>query len=271
MRERKPVFLIFAVIVMALVTVLMTSASQNPKNPQPNEQAAFDESQYPIAEYDVPEPTDPRERELRRARGKSNVVVSEVEKLRIKAGDPEFLVDLPVSHAPTEPAFPVVQSDVVVVGEVAKAKAYLTHDKVSVYSEFIIQVQDVLKATAPAPVTVGSVLEAKRGGGRVRLPSGKVLLRTGKYGRNMPRVGGRYVFFLQFNEQEQIFSIVTAYGLRDGRVYPLDGDWKEFGKSAQFAAYRTLDGADEATFIQELYGKITSSSQVPPSNGRSNE
>ena len=38
----------------------------------------------------------------------------------------------------------------------------------------------------------------------------------------MPHLAGTYLFFLKYNEEGQDYSIITAYGLLDGRVLPLD-------------------------------------------------
>lgn len=196
MLGRRSAFLILALSAVGAGTAFVASADQEKQNPQTAAQAGFDESLYPVAEYDAPEPDDPRRRELRRARGRSNVAAADAEKLRIKEGDPAVVFDLPASHAPTEPALPASLGDAVAVGEVTDAKAYLTNDKVSVYSEFTIRIQEVLKAGG-APLAPGSAVEAKRAGGRVRLPSGKVLLRAGQYGRK-PGCGVRAARLMNF-------------------------------------------------------------------------
>lgn len=66
----------------------------------------------------------------------------------------------------------------------------------------------------------------------------------------MPRVGVRYIFFLKSSEFENDYSIVTAYELKGGRVYPLDG-YRNYQKTVRppFDAY---EGRDEKSFLGDV-------------------
>jgi len=173
----------------------------------------------------------------------------------LKESDPEELYELTPSHAPFRTALPVLESDAVVIGEVVGSEAYLSNDRTSVYSEFTIQVGDLLKNTSRQDINIGSLLTAERDGGGVRFESGKVL-RRGRVHETMPVVGQRYLLFLERDNEAESFSIITGYELRDGRVFPLDGvNVAEAGsKLPQVAVY---EGVQDAAFLNEIRIALT--------------
>ncbi len=146
---------------------------------------------------------------------------------------------------------PADKSDVVVIGEVRDAQAFLSEDNTGVYSEFNISVSEVLKDDPANPLT-GTVV-GERAGGAIRLPNG----RTKSFRPNamgFPRVGRQYVLFLQRNPDGQDYTILTGYELRGGRVFALDGN-----KKSRFAAY---DGADEAAFLSDVRNAVARGAQT---------
>jgi hypothetical protein len=119
----------------------------------------------------------------------------------------------------------VEQSPVIVIADVLQSEAHLSEDKLGVYSEFTIRLVAVLKADSSLPA---SEMIVERLGGYVRYPDGrKLLYRVGTGG--MPRVGGRYLFFLK-PTTELDYSILTGYEFGDNGVTALD-------PSAQFEKY----------------------------------
>lgn len=213
---------------------------------------------YTVTDYDAPEPADARKRELKRARAKHWNLKPQ------KGVDPkQFMITekrestfgSPPSHAPEQPALPAAQSDAVVVGEVTDAQAYLSEDKVTVLSEFEVHVTDILKYNSVAPFSVGDSIDAIRGGGAVRFPSGKII-RYGHHGKPLPRMGKKYVFFLKYDEGGQEYTIITAYELRAGRVFPLDGISLVGTTERAYAAYQKYKDADEATFMSDVRNAI---------------
>lgn len=64
------------------------------------------------------------------------------------------------------PALPVKLSSAVIVGEVKDAQAHFSDDQTDVYSEFIVQVSEVLKNDDKAPLGVGNSVILERSGGR---------------------------------------------------------------------------------------------------------
>ena len=138
------------------------------------------------------------------------------------------------------PQLPAAQSDVVVIGQILDAQAYTSGDKNGVYSEFTLQVNEILKKDGEWVATPDAVITVERQGGRVRYPSG----RTEWYRislQEMPLVNHRYVLFLKRIDSDS-FSILTGYELREGRVYGLDS-------ASQF---RALGGTEETPFLTSV-------------------
>jgi hypothetical protein len=266
MKNRKTLLLLLLsllIITIAIVTIAATPHQQN--NRKGAQQTAIEKrlhaEDYPIADYDSQESTDPQERARRKARNHRHDLAGDIKgealnRFTLKENDPEILIPLAASHAPTVPAIPLAESDAVAIGEVTGAQAYLSNDRTSVYSEFTVRVEDVLKDGSASPLYSGAQIATQRLGGRVRFPSGKILLRGASYGQNMPRLGQRYVFFLNHHDDGQDYSIITAYELRSGQVFPLDGSPEGNGKSRQFAEYEKHAGKDETTFINDVRAAI---------------
>jgi hypothetical protein len=62
----------------------------------------------------------------------------------------------------------------------------------------------------------------------------------------MPNVGLRYVLFISNCLSDNVFGIISAYELKDGRVYALDN----------LPNQKVNDGADELTFLKNLRSKL---------------
>lgn len=158
----------------------------------------------------------------------------------------------PPTHSPKEPAFP--KSDAVIIAFVDEARAFLSEDKTAVISTFSVRIEDVIKNHNN--LSVGASVDVLRGGGGVRFPSGKII-RRGMGGRPLPKVGHRYLFFLNFNNDEgQDYSIITAYELYYGKVLPLDGINLIGNVDPEYSAYRKYEGAEEHAFLQEVRNAI---------------
>lgn len=207
-------------------------------------------SQFPMAAYDAPAPADPDVREKRRKKGKKYdkaiIPLEEDEDADTITSTIDWAVELP--------ALPVAQSRAVVVGRVTNAEAFLSADKTSVYSEFTIAVDEVLKDDGSAPLVAEGTVTAERSGGRVRFPSGRVTLQLVQ-GQGMPRVGRQYVLFLRRHDDEPNVSILTGYELKAGRVQLLDNP---AGGTHPIAKYQ---GAEQSDFIRELKSLIAGRSE----------
>jgi len=81
--------------------------------------------------------------------------------------------------------------------------------------------QDVIKTPTGPYLMAGDSIAVQREGGKVRLPSGKVLVRAAT-ANSMPQIGKRYLLFLKYNPDTQDYALVTGYQLGGGQVYRLD-------------------------------------------------
>jgi hypothetical protein len=193
--------------------------------------------QYPTVDYNEVEPTEPAKAEDRRAKQKryngSSFVGSKVHPEYVEIDSiPEGRFDFP--------ALPVDRSDAIVLVDVSDGRAHLAEDKHNIYSEFTVHLDSVFKGETPRLVRDSQII-VDRVGGFVNYPDGrKILYRVAGYG--MPRVGGRYVLFLNSIHENNDYSILTGYELTTSGVVPLDD-------SNQFYAYA---GHDEATFLKAL-------------------
>jgi hypothetical protein len=140
------------------------------------------------------------------------------------------------------PALPVAESDVVVLGDVVDAKAFLSNDRTGAYSEFNIKVINVYKNDRTLN---GELITAERQGAIVELPSGRTI-EVEVIGQRMPQVGHRYVLFLKYNTETSDYFIVTGYEILGQNISPLDTIRK-------FAVY---ENADADKFLNELQAAI---------------
>ena len=200
-----------------------------------------DTTQFPITDYSTAIPADLKVRAKRDAKGKkyNDRYVPRIS----ESSDGIFTIgDWEVGL----PALPVARSSAVIVGDISDAQAYLSEDGTNIYSEFVVQVQQILKNDNQVPI--GNSIAVERSGGRVRLPSGKIVTARTNH-QDLPRIGTRYVLFLTHNFSSGVnpdsLNILTGYELREGRVFPLD----KLGPKHPVSSYK---GADQASFLNDL-------------------
>lgn len=264
--NKRTMTLVLVVLVGSVVTAAAALRYQDEGGVRSKNEEKVKEflSTLPIGDYDAPEPSDPEKRAKRRAKSQR---YNDPNARKIDPSDAPVIgaakYDWEWGLASTLPA---AQSSTVIIGTVLDAQAYLSEDKNSVYSEFTVRVEEVLKNDPDEPISVGDSIVAERSGGRVRLRSGRI---SSFYvtGQNPPRGGRRYVFFLGFNrydaDNRSLASprdlsrhILTGYELRGGRVFALDGAG---GKN-----FQKHEGKDETTFLNETRYSIANPSQVLP-------
>jgi hypothetical protein len=201
------------------------------------------EGRLPVTDFEAPEPTDPKEREKRVARG------TKFEKSDLVLDASADVVTSTTHWAEGLSAIPAGVSDVIVVGNVTDAKAYTTHGRTHVYSEFTIQVVDVIKNDVGGHIKVNNSIDVDRIGGRIRFPNGRV----GQYfivGQHMPEVGKQYLLFLTKSDGKGDYNILTGYEIRDGIIHPLDNP----GTGHPIT---TPEGSDATSFINEARAAAT--------------
>jgi hypothetical protein len=212
----------------------------------------MDFSRFPIVDFTTQEPSGPNSSTIAEARARkyNNKYMARISE---ETNQIFLIVDWDVKL----PALPVAQSRAVLTGTVNSSKAHLTPDKTNVFSEFEIAVDTVFKQDDRTNVRVGKTLTVERIGGRVRLPSGKIVVSWVNH-QNMPRVGAKYVLFLTHDFQSRDdggndFNLLTGYELREGKVFPLD----DTAPGHPITAYA---GTDESKLLSDLTNAIAKTS-----------
>jgi len=199
-------------------------------------------SKIPIARMSEAEPADPAQRELRIARS------HRFDKLHLKRFDelrPGTKEVTMVTHFwQAIPGLPAGQSDAVVIGKVGSASAYTSLDKTDVYTEYVVQIEEILKNDQVHGLATGGSLIAVREGGGVELADQRVVIYATDQGRL--NVGGKYVLFLKYNEGGQDYSVLTGYKLHGGHTQALDDSIDKFSIYDGVAQSRFLDVVREA-------------------------
>lgn len=227
----------------------LTNTNQKDLSKLEQQRKEFD-SQFPTAQYDAPEETNPEKKDKRKLKNKrydnrGGLVSNE---LPIDDGEQSVLF----THFDSITGLPASESESVVVGEILGAQAYMSNNKKGVYSEFTIRVDEILKNNS-TNITQGSSINVDREGGFVRYKNGKTRLHW-IGGTGMLRVGRRYVLFLKNPENTPNYEIITGYELKSDGIANLDG-------SEQFRVYR---GMDETAFMKAVREAISQSSQSMP-------
>lgn len=195
-----------------------------------------EDEQVPIAEFDEAEPAKPAERSKRQEKSR-------------RYNNLNFVFELPPGwevhdksghwHLDLD-SIPAAQSSLIITGTVTESAAHLSGDKTGVYSEFAVAVDEVIKPNNQVTVSISDKISLDRVGGAVRFRSGHVQRWYLGAGQRFPQLGTRYLFFLKV--EGNTFSILTAFELREGKVFALD-------KIRKFQAY---DGTDDQSFLRAV-------------------
>jgi hypothetical protein len=138
------------------------------------------------------------------------------------------------------PPFPVAESDLLIIGKIITRQPYLAENRRSIYTEFSVQTEEVLKNNANSPVTASDMIVADREGGAIRMLDRRVLRYFVTGVGSMPEVGKRYVFFLKRDAVGQDYIIICGYKLEGGKVEPLE----EISDRAPYIDYSEADFLD---------------------------
>lgn len=192
------------------------------------------DEQAPIATFDEAEPATPAERSKRQEKGRyynnKNLVIEQMPGVEVREKSDHWHLDL-------EP-IPVPQSNLIITGTVLESAAHLSADKNAVYSEFTVTVDEVIKPNNQVPLNISDKISLDRVGGAVRFRSGQVQRMYAGAQQGLPQLGTRYLFFIKV--EGNTFNILTAFELREGKVFALD-------KIQKFRAY---DGTDDQSFLR---------------------
>lgn len=142
---------------------------------------------------------------------------------------------------------PIKESDIIVLGKVVDAQAYLSTDRAGVYSEFTIKTERVFKNSG---LPVRDSVVSEREGGVVRFSSGR-LLPYKISGQRLPRPEREYIVFLRYDPQGDDYHIITAYEIFQNRTLPLD-------EPEQFQTFKDMEAEQ---FFRTLQDAVVDSSR----------
>jgi hypothetical protein len=244
----KPKILGLFVIVAGIIA--FTMAGQSQKSLPASKQMAHRQRQLPIVDSSEKQSTDENVLSKQKAKAnrydrQSSQPIEEAYLISGRTWTTHWYKDLS--------ALPFPQSDVVLIGGVMDAKAHLSNDKTGIYSEFGVQVEEVLKNATKDSVYPGKTVLLERFGGAVRFRSG-VIQKYETIGQGMPSVGQRYLFFLKRTDDTD-YSIITGYQLDGEVVSPLDGAAVEEGHGVY--PFDKYQGFDVLTFLQIVKTQAT--------------
>jgi hypothetical protein len=222
-----------------------SSTNQSSATPTPNNDGSEGWLKYAIVDYDAPLPANAVEREERRLKNKRYDNQDWVFKNphTNTGGIGRFDEKEPV------PLFPVNESDLVIVGKISNAAAYLSNDKSGVYSEFTIRVDQILKNDVSKKVETGNSVIADREGGGIRYPSSQKVFYENST-KELPQVGREYVFFLASDKKNPNYEILTLFELNDSRIIRLNYEHN----------FRDFENVGKQNFIETVRKKISEAS-----------
>lgn len=244
---RKTLFLLMAVFITLVITVIGALQEKSAKPEQAKIKTA-DFSQFPTVDLSNPvadstEPKTNAKKAAKQRRYNKKQIVSNIP----GKGTVHFGNDWDAGLT----GIPANQSDAVVVGKILGSAAYLSEDKGAVYSDFTVQVDEVIKNNSNTPLLPGSSITADRLGGVVKY--GHDLSRLYRVvGQDLPRVGRCYVLFLKSTGEESDYSITLGYELRENKVFLLD----EIPVTAPYA------GVDASTFLKVVKDDMKATAQL---------
>ena len=243
MLKRRSLFQIsnaFCALIIVCISFVLISAWSRPSQEQ-HKPKMEDKGKLPLALYTAPEPSNPTERAIRKARN------SRYDKRNYKP-----FAQLPINRKETgsmggdyfsvTPVLPASESDAIVKGEVVDAKGYVSNDKTGAYSEFTVRIKEVLKTDNNLS---GDLIVVEREGATVQLPDGRTIRHViGDLG--VPRIGGEYVFFLRYYADGQVYNVLDLYELHDEKATRLDTR----------RLYLKYGETEESRFLNELRADI---------------
>lgn len=254
MKSNRIMWILVSIVVFATISVSVTtlrsqevSCEIQDKSAQEKQTPADFESQFPIADYNAPEEANPERRVKRKVKSKRY----DNYKLVIRSPGDDTAGRVLVTEDPLLPAIPAKDSDVIVTGKVLDAQAYLSDNRSGVYSEFTIQVDEILKNNSSIEILRGNQITADRAGGFVRYPNGRRILYS-IAGERMPRVGRQYVLFLTKTDNSPNYYILTGYELKENDISPLDA-------RVQYDEYKQ---ADITSFLKAIRNVVAQPSQT---------
>ena len=244
MKFDKSTYFVFALVLVVMTLSVTVFRAENPRPVERTVSASkvqkyvYKHDRYPVVDAEESLPTDSAKlAKLKKRQKRYNEFV-----FANPAADTGGVTIFPERNFDF-PTLPIKESEVIVVGQVLDAQAHRSENQRSVFGDYEIRVDEVLKGSG---MTAGTAITVERVGGFVKYPNGRKVL-FNLMGHGAPSVGARYVFFLNIVDDD--YSIVTGYELSASGVVPLD-------HSKQFYDYA---GQNEPTFLETLRDAISKS------------
>jgi hypothetical protein len=150
-----------------------------------------------------------------------------------------------IEEYPQPESIPISTSDAIVVGRIIKVQPYLTQLQTSIYSEFTVQVEEVIRDSSDI-VSTNKQIVVDREGGVLRTSDGKILRYAVMGIGGFPKVDKRYLLFVKRIHQSQDLSILVAYELNGESVLSLQDN----------AAGSPYAQTNEQEFLGEVRKKV---------------
>ena len=163
------------------------------------------------------------------------------------------------------PLIPLQESAFALLGTVTKIQPYLSTDQTHIYTESTIQIEELFKSPETFSLPSTRILITDQIGGSMRMASGRVI-HDGSVVDFIGKayVGGRYVFFLRQVHEGKDLAILSAYELRDGKVFKLTED----GSPGKVLVSRTPNKPDSFSDEQGLLQTIRKHDSMDPKAGK---
>ena len=193
------------------------SGQTKPKPTHTPSKTGRDLTKYAIADYEGVDAEDPKERKKREEIGKR------YDQMHLVASKPhpdDGGVSV-VDYLDRPLAIPALESNLIIIGEICSAKAFLSNNKRGVYTEFEVLSLEVLKGDDLKKTGYSRLISIDREGGYVRYPNGQKVFYWVS-GFDLPKVGGRYLLFLTRKDDSTNYRILTGYELKADGADPLD-------------------------------------------------
>lgn len=235
------IWVVLAILVFVTLSITIGSVpSQSQQNiAKPTASGTPDFSKYPVAELNAPTITNPAEKALREIKGKRY----DTRPMIMGSPGPNDTMILIWDAEIEPPAVPADQSKLIVLGSFIDSKGFVSNNRSSIYSEYSLRIQKLLKNESTNARDIGDVITVDRPGGILRYPTGQQILYRYNW-LDLPELNTQYIVFLDKDgdEQNPNYRVITAYRLKDGHIFPLDHG-KDFDE---------LTGLDEKTFVNRI-------------------
>jgi hypothetical protein len=222
-KQKKMIITAMAVLVAISSAFLISSRTggqapvgqSNKAQPDIEQMRKDSRKQFPTARYNEPEEQDLEKRAKRQMAGKRYENAGGLVDSTLPIAEDEERV-LVTHEYDSVPAIPVKESELIVIGKVLEAAAHLSNNKKNVYSEFTVQIEEILRDTTGNIKKEDSVTVDREGGFVEYINLMRRFHAVGAL--SMPRVGGKYILFLKNREKGPNYEIINGYELKDGGV-----------------------------------------------------